>query len=56
MFDTARGAVYANSGLAQAKVVTAAVREATDFIKNGPQADLAKQTVVKSLLSNNLGM
>ena len=56
VYDTAKGTVYGNSGFVQAKSVTAAVREATDFVKNGAQPDLAKLNVVKSLLSNNLGM
>jgi hypothetical protein len=55
VYDTAKGAVYGNSGLAQAKAVTAAVREAADVV-NSAQPDLAKLNVVKSLLSNNLGL
>lgn len=56
VYDTAKGTVYGNSGFVQAKAVTAAVREATNIVKNGAQSDLAKLNVVKSLLSNNLGM
>ncbi len=56
VYDTAKGTVYGNSGLAQAKAVTAAVREAVDIVKNSMQPDLSKLNVVKSLLSNNLGM
>jgi hypothetical protein len=56
IFDTAKGVVYDNSGFEQAKTVTAAVREAAGIVKNSQQPDLAKYNVVKSLLSNNLGM
>jgi len=56
VYDTAKGTVYGNSGFVQAKAVTAAVREATDAVKNSGQPDLAKLNVVKSLLNNNLGM
>jgi len=56
VYDTAKGAVYGNSGLAQAKAVTAAVREAAEIVKNSAQPDLSRLNVVKSLLSNNLGM
>jgi len=56
IYDTAKGTVYGNSGFVQAKAVTAAVREATNIAKAGGQADMAKLNVVKSLLSNNLGM
>jgi hypothetical protein len=56
VYDTAKGTVYASSGFAQAKAVTAAVREASDFVKNNGQPDLAKLNVVKSLLNNNLGI
>ena len=56
VYDTAEGTVYGNSGFVQAKAVTAAVREATEVVKNGGHADLATLNVVKSLLSNNLGM
>ena len=55
VYDTAKGTVYGSSGFAQAKSVTAAVREASDVVKTA-QPDLAKLNVVKSLLSNNLGM
>lgn len=56
VYDTAKGTVYGNSGFVQAKGVTAAVREAVDVVKGSGQPDLAKLNVVKSLLSNNLGM
>jgi hypothetical protein len=56
VYDTAKGTVYGSSGFAQAKSVTAVVREAVDVIKTSGQPDLAKLNVVKSLLSNNLGM
>jgi hypothetical protein len=56
VYDTAGGAAFGNSGLAQAKVVIAAVREATDLAKSKGATDLANLNVVKSLLSNNLGM
>ncbi len=56
VYDTARGVAYGNSGLAQAKSITAAVREAVDVVKNGSDPSLTKLTVVKSLLSNNLGL
>jgi len=56
VYDTAKGTVYGNSGFVQAKAVTATVREATEIAKSGGQPDLAKLNVVKSLLSNNLGM
>jgi hypothetical protein len=56
VYDTAGGAAFGNSGLAQAKVVIAAVREATDIAKSKGATDLANLNVVKSLLSNNLGM
>jgi len=56
VYDTAKGTVYGNSGFVEAKAVTATVREAVDVVKNGEQPDLAKLNVVKSLLSNNLGM
>ncbi len=56
VYDTAKGTVYGNSGFVQAKAVTAVVREATEIAKSGGQPDLAKLHVVKSLLSNNLGM
>lgn len=55
VYDTAKGTVYGNSGFAQAKSVTAAVREASDVVKTA-QPDLARLNVVKSLLSNNLGI
>ena len=56
VYDTAKGTVYGNSGFVQAKGVTAAVREAVEVVKGSGQPDLAKLNVVKSLLSNNLGM
>jgi len=56
VYDTAKGTVYGSSGFAQAKSIVAAVREATDTVKSSAQPDLAKLNVVKSLLSNNLGM
>jgi hypothetical protein len=56
VYDTAKGTVYGNGGFVQAKGVTAAVREAVDVVKGSGQPDLAKLNVVKSLLSNNLGM
>ena len=55
VYDTAKGTVYGNSGFVQAKAVTAAVREASDVAET-TQPDLAKLNVVKSLLSNNLGI
>jgi hypothetical protein len=55
VYETAKGTVYGNSGFTQAKSITAAVREAADVVKTA-QPDLAKLKVVKSLLSNNLGM
>ena len=55
IYDTARGQAFRNSGMEQAKSVTAAVREASDVVK-ATQPDLAKSNVVKSLLSNNLGL
>lgn len=55
VYDTAKGTVYGNSGFVQAKAVTAAVREASDVVKTA-QPDLARLNVVKSLLSNNLGI
>lgn len=56
VYDTAKGTVYGSSGFTQAKTVTATVREAVDVIKSSTQPDLAKLNVVKSLLSNNLGI
>jgi hypothetical protein len=56
VYDTAKGTVYGSSSFAQAKSVTAVVREAVEVIKTSGQPDLAKLNVVKSLLSNNLGM
>jgi hypothetical protein len=56
VYDTAKGAAFGNSGLEQAKTVIAAVREAVEVAKNNSQPDLAKLNVVKSLLSNNLGL
>jgi hypothetical protein len=55
VYDTAKGTVYGNSGFVQAKAVAAAVREASDVVKTA-QPDLVKLNVVKSLLSNNLGI
>jgi hypothetical protein len=55
VYDTARGVAFGNSGMVQAKAITAAVREAADVVK-AVQPNLAKLNVVKSLLSNNLGM
>src|SRR6185437_1430089 len=54
VYDTAKGIGYGSSGFAQAKSVTAVVREAVDVIKSSSQPDLAKLNVVKILLSNNL--
>jgi hypothetical protein len=47
VYDTAGGTVYASGGFQQAKVVTAAVREAVDVVKTA-QPDLAKLNVVNS--------
>lgn len=55
VYDTARGIAFGNSGEAQAKLCTAAVREASTAVKP-TQPKLANSTVVQSLLSNNLGL
>jgi hypothetical protein len=55
LYDTADGANIPATVMPRVKPIVAAVREATDAVKTS-QPDLAKLKVVKSLLSNNMGM
>lgn len=54
LYDTARG-TNVTSGIDRIKPIIAAVREAVDTVKT-TEPKLAQSTVIKSLLSNNLGI
>jgi len=56
VYDTANGIHFGNSGLAQAKSITTEVRDAISIVKGSAQPTLAESKIIKSLLSNNLGI